>query len=683
MGFNEFKKEFDANLEQKFKQVEILFTTNVDKDKLWETYLTSFPKGTNEIFRKRQEFDCSCCRHFIKSFGNVVFLKDNKVSTLWDFEPTDPTFQPVVKALNDLVKKHKIEDVFVTREIIFGTNMTFEASKEPSGKVTTWEHFYTRLPDKFINRNSGTLDSVKGNMRDVRNVFKRSLEEISLDSIETVLELIAQNSLYKGEEHEAILKEFRIHHKAYNKLTKAEKEFYTWENVAKVGGSIGKIRNHVVGTLLTDISQGKELDEAVRMYESKTAPSNYKRPKAIFTQKMLENAQKELEAQGLMDSLGRRFATLDDISVNNVLFANRDSSKRIKGTVFDEMKENVALNPKNFERVEEIEVGKFLSEVLPNVNKLELLLENRHSGNLVSLIAPKSKEAPSLLKWSNGFSWAYSGNITDSMRERVKQAGGKVDGVLRFSIQWNDDGKNDNDFDAHCVEPKGNEICYYNKVNRSTSGMLDVDIINPNSQCPGRPAVENITWSNRSLMEEGTYKFFVNNYNNRGGRTGFTAEIEFEGQIYSFAYEPELKQGENIQVALVTYSRKEGFAIKELLKSSVFSKDAWGLKTNQFHPVSVVMYSPNFWDAVEGLGHRHFFFMLKDCVNPEAPNGFFNEFLKEDLMKHKHVLEALGSKMRVEDVEDQLSGVGFSASKPSSVIVKVEGNVSRILKINF
>lgn len=678
MEFKEFKKLFQSHVSGMMEQQTHLYIADVEKDKLWETYLESFPKGMNEIFRERREHDCGCCKGFIRSFGNVVAIKENKVTTIWDFQAGE--YQPVVDALSVLVKSAPVKDVFMTRESGLGADKNYEQRED--GTVHTWEHFRIDLPTRFVVPRSSTSDaSLMAAFRDVKNVFKRSLEEISKDAIETILDLIAQNSLYKGEEWQGALSKFLSLHTEYHSLPAEERDCYCWSKSVEVGGAIGKIRNHSIGVLLTDISEGMELDQAVRRYEAIVAPTNYKRPKAIFTKRMVEQAQQTLAELGLLSSLDRRFACIEDITVNNILFANRDTLKQMGGDVFAEMKREVGINPKQFGKVEEVGIEHFLEHILPRTTYIEAFLENRHSPNLVSVIAPVHGNSKTLFKWDNGFSWAYNGNITDSMKERVKAAGGNVEGVLRFSLQWNEEGDNRNDFDAHCIEPGGNHIFYLNKrVKHPSTGMLDTDIIRPDKD---QVAVENIIWVDLNKMPEGDYRLFVHCFSHRGGRSGFRSEVEFDGQIHFFDYPKDLRQDEEVTVAKVYFGRKEGFRIVESLSSSVSSKKIWGLDTNQFHPVSVCMLSPNYWDAQTGIGHKHYFFILKGGLNDTHPNGFFNEFLREDLMQHRRVFEALGSKMRVESSTDQLSGLGFSSTKRNSLICKLQGHVERTVKIMF
>ena len=683
-GFIRFKSELQKHFEKMQENAMQLFEVDVDKDELWNTYLDSFPAGTNEIFRERREHDCSCCRHFIKSIGAAVVIENNTIHTIWELNLNDTTYQPVCDALDKYVKSHSVIGMYTSKFKNIGTNYNYE---EINGKPHKWDHFFLTLPRKFVNESSRSNEEIKGQFRDTRNVFKRSLDEITMDAVNTILELINSNTLYKGEEWKAVLAEFKKYKKEYDKLSsESEKELYAWEKSAIAGMSIGRIRNHSIGTLLVNVSNDMDLDTAVKKYEQIVAPANYKRPKAIFTKKMLEDAKKTITELGYMESLQRRFANLNDITVNNVLFSNKSATGRMLGAddIFGQMEKEVVTSPKKFSKVEEIPVQDFIDKVLPTAKEVEAYVENKHEKNFVSMIAPVNPNSKPMFKWGNRLSWAYTGNITDSdMKQKVKAAGGNVEGVLRFSIQWNEDGRDNCDLDAHCIEPDKNHIYFGNcRKPRSSkmTGELDVDVINPY----GRVAVENITWSDLSKMKPGVYKFFVNQFSG-SVRKGFRAEIEFNGELYKFDYNKSMRSGENVQVAEVTLDKDGNFSIKEKLagNSSISSHEVWGVNTNKFVPVSVISYSPNYFDGQDGIGHRHLFFFLKDCVNTEEPNGFYNEFLKQDLQKHKRVFEALGAKCHVEDTEDQLSGIGFSMTKRADLIVKVKGATERVMKIKF
>lgn len=688
--FKDFVKAIQKNLQQMSKDSSRLFTVNVDTEELYNLYLDSFLAGTNEIYRERREYDCSCCRHFIRDVGNVVSIKNGELHTIWGINPvSDDKYNVVAAALDAYVKQKAVLGVFLKKEKRIGTPENREML--PTGKINKYEHFFVDLPEICIFKEcyGHTLEGDLSQFRDVRNVFKRSLDEISKEAVDTVLELIAQNSLYKGAEWKKQLTEFKNYQKEYGKLTDEQKELWIWEKSIAAGAVIGKIRNHSIGTLLVNISEGMDLDLAVRKYEQIVAPVNYKRPKAIFTKKMLEDAKKTITELGYMDSLQRRFATLDDITVNNILFSNKDAAKRITGAMdlFDEMEQDVAIDPKRFSKVEEISAEDFIKNVLPVAKELEVYLENKHIQNMVSLIAPEVADAKTMFKWNNGMSWAYTGNITDSdIKENVKAAGGSVTGIVRFSIQWNDgNGKDNSDLDAHCLEPQGGDHIYFShKISRYTGGELDIDITDPIYQCKsnGGVAVENITYPSKERMKPGTYKFYVNQYSFRNSQ-GFKAEVEVNGEIHSYEYNTPVRG--NVDVAEVILDQSGNFKVVDKLPGNcaTISKDVWGIKTLQFTPVSVVCYSPNYWDEQKGIGHQHLFFMLKDCINPEEPNGYYNEFLKPELEQHRRVFEALGAKAHVKDVDDQLSGVGFSLTKRNDLIIKVKGATERVLKIKF
>ena len=102
----------------------------------------------------------------------------------------------------------------------------------------------------------------------------------------------------------------------------------------------------------------------------------------------------------------------------------------------------------------------------------------------------------------------------------------------------------------------------------------------------------------------------------------------------------------------------------------------------QYHNVSMVMHSPNHWDGNK-TGNKHWFFILEGCKQPGKVRGFYNEFLVDTLHEHRKVFEVLGSKMKAEEADYQLSGLGFSSTQRNHVYCRVSGSFDRTIKITF
>lgn len=651
-----------------------LFATEVEGAALWDTYLGSFPAGSNPIYKARTEHDCSCCRSFIKNLGGVVNVVDGKVQTLWDVTVDGP-YQEVVDAMAALVRSRPIRNLYFNPERLVGTANSRQLLEDKS--VKTWEHFFVNLPDSAVVKKD-QIGTKLGELTAAHDVFARGLREILPSAVETVLELIAQNSLYRGEEHRFSVEEWR---KLQKQLVQAGKnpqttlDLFAWEQMQTVHIAVARIRNSVIGTLLVDLSEDKDMEAAVREYESKVAPMNYKRPTALVTKAMVAQAQKKVDELQLTTALERRYAVLDDLTVNNILFADRATKRAMN--VFDDISAGAAVDIKKLGKVEEISIADFLANVLPTAKSVEALVENRHAGNMVSLIAPVDPTAKQLFKWPNGFSWSYAGDLADSIKERVKQAGGSVTGDFRASLAW----FNYDDLDLHLQEPNRFHIYYATRSDPHTGGALDVDMNAGHGTT--RSPVENITFPKRERMPEGDYILFVHQFSQRETTdVGFELELEFGGSLFQFAFPGAMKTGQNVVVCKFSYTHRVGLVMAESLPSKQTSKTVWGLQTQTFRPVRVVMLSPNQWDGRE-IGNRHYFFMLEGCLNDGTARGFFNEFLSEALTPHRKVLEMVGARMKTEVSDTQLSGLGFSSTQRNSLLCRVSGAFSRVVKVLF
>ena len=294
-----------------------LYRVQVDKDQLWDVYLSSFPAGSNPLYKQRTEHDCQCCKSFIRAVGGIVAIIDGQLVSLWDVRVGNP-YQPVVDTLSALVKSSPIDNIFLHTERTAGTDGNLQQLE--SKEVLAWEHFFITLPTTCVVRGDA-IGPQLSDFRSTKDVLLRGLKEITLESIDTILELISQNSLYRGEEHTFELTSFRKLKVEFAKVRSVEaQDLFAWLHAKAVPAAVTRIRGNVIGSLLTDLSEGREMDAAVASYESKVAPTNYKRPTALITKGMIEKARTTIEELG--------FATPPSKTSPSTTFSSRTARPR-------------------------------------------------------------------------------------------------------------------------------------------------------------------------------------------------------------------------------------------------------------------------------------------------------------------------------------------------------------------
>lgn len=709
--------EFNKKVQAKFDEMQKtgkLFRVELTGQHVWDLYLGSFTNENNPKFRDPNSTtkNCNHCKNFIRRYGNIVSIDENyNITTMFDVE-AEVEYIDTAKTLTKAVSESKITEVFfetfnelnnLPYESCAKSNARFQLgvaknpkryTKEEAEKygvvkpdeIRTFNHIHLFVENKFVDTTGNSVESIMANYRDSKEVFKRAMETISLDTLKLVKDLINQGSLLDGATHLYKIEQVILLKQEYDDLPQNKKDNWCWVKSFKL--PFAKFRNELIGVLCSELSEGEDINKACQSWNKRVDPANYMKATAPITKKQIDEAKKFVEENGYVESFARRFATIDDIKVSEILHSNVGSGELRAVSIFDGVKSNSTRHKRSeFDGVEEVTIEKFMKDILPSCSSVEAFFANNHQNNLVSLTTADNKDSKPIFKWSNNYSWTFNGNLAgkSQIKDAVATKGGKVDGVLRFSIMWAEGDPSDNsDLDAHAYEPNGSHIYYASgfrkdRYNTKTtmSGQLDVDITTPNL-FSNKNIVENIAWTDIKKMKNGTYKFYVNQFANRGSK-GFKAEIEFNDEVYSYEYNKPVSG--NVAVAEVSLENGE-FSIKHLLPESASSKEVYGIETNQFHKVNLVCLSPNHWGQ-NNTGNKHYFFMLDGCKSPVSIRSFHNENLIPELAEHRKVLEVLGTTNMIPPTDKQLSGLGFNATVRDELIVKLQGTHKRMMKIKF
>lgn len=711
-------KVFNKRMQEKFTQMQTrgkLFRVELTGREVWKLYLESYSREHNPIFRDPESsvYNCNYCNNFIHRYGNIVSIDENyKIETMFDIE-VDEEYSNTVKTLAKAIKSSKIASVFfetyselnslpyetcskLQQNFLLGiTHNSKRYTREEAEKfgvvkpneIRTFDHLHLSVGKEFVDQSGLSVESIVGSYRDAKTVFERGMDEISFDTLNLVRDLINQGSLLDGTTHLRKVEQMITLKSEYDDLSKSQRSNWCW--VKSFNLPIAKFKNELIGVLCSELSEGKELNEACKAWNKRVDPINYMKTVAPITQRQIEEAKKFVESNGYEESFDRRFATIDDIKVSEILHSNVGEGKIKSVSIFDGVKSTSTRHKRaEFDGVEEVGIEKFMKDILPTCSSIEAFVLNNHEGNMVSLTTANDPDSKPIFKWNNNYSWTFNGNLAgkSQIKEAVKDKGGNVDGVLRFSLIWNDELKGDNsDLDAWCKQPNNEHIGYSTNFRRDrggefsycSGGQLDLD----NTMPSGKMAVENIYFPEIKKMKNGAYLFWVNQYSERGSQ-GFKAEIEFDGEIYNYNYTQRVSG--NVVVAEVVL--KDGrFTINHKLQptdGTLVSKEIYGLETNQFHKVNLMCLSPNHWGD-NNVGNKHYLFMLDNCKTPHKIRSFHNENLLPILAEHRKVFEVLGATNMIEPANKQLSGLGFNATVRDEVVLKLQGTHKRIVRLKF
>ena len=359
-----FKQLNDKIIDQFFLMQEYkLFRVKMSGDSVQETYINGFKEGQNPIFRdpNSSEHNCNNDKNFIRRYGNVVAIDDNnEIITMFDIDVEGTIYFDTIENLKNVLKSKEIENVFfetfnelhnlpyekttkTQNNFQLGVKKTFKKySQEEVEKfgvvnttdVYTFNHFHVFLDTKFVDKTGNSIESIMASYRDAKNVFKRGLDEITVDVLETVIDLIKQKSILDGEAHLLKVEAFLKLKNKYN-----DNDNWCWVNSYQL--PIAKFRNELIGVLCTELSQGEDLTKACQNWNKRVDPANYMKAVAPITNAQKEMARKFVEENGYVESFDRRFATLDDIKASEILHVGN----RMKNvSIFDNINTLLLLN---------------------------------------------------------------------------------------------------------------------------------------------------------------------------------------------------------------------------------------------------------------------------------------------------------------------------------------------------
>lgn len=433
-GYDHIERAVKDRVSKLTKDVSV-FTTSVDPDILWETYLQGIPE------ERRQHYTCNCCKRFIQKYGGLVIIHPDgqKNALLWANLDGPEFFANSVQGMDRLVTKSNVNGVYLWTEQTWGTPRTPDKKRQ-----IDWTHFYGEPAEVFKDTAVQTVDQLMADKKQDFIILERGLKEYPVAAVEQAYRVLAADAVYRSEKALGIARWLLELAKKVEKVKGPTRRQLIWLAVAKAPPGFCHIRSTMISTILADIIDGKDFEDIKRNWNLKMDPRFYQRPQAAPKEGNIKKAEEIFAKLNLADSLKRRFATLSDIQVWEWQPKTAAATAAKDNGIFGHLKQKIP--PK------QVELGKttmtwakFQKEVLPEAVSMEILIPYR--GSFYGLVTAEIPESEPIFQWDNPdrrnqVSW-YFHNATSYCHEWGLTSGTWVrcNGIFQIPPHWHEPEK--------------------------------------------------------------------------------------------------------------------------------------------------------------------------------------------------------------------------------------------------
>ena len=375
-----------------------LFATNIGAGVLWKMYLSEIERLAGS--EARQYFNCNMCRETIRKIGHVVAISEEGklIPLLWvDNDSDEGVLTRAHKTIHDFVSQQEIVSLWVSKKPEVGHELTVGENGEE------WDHLAMVLPKHTLaaEHHARTSRMIGDSINRFKALFlgeNTGIYRYTAEVYGKAIYLLENNELNGADKFLAAAK-FHKRIREHETGGPANKALL-WRELMNAPHGWENVNSTMIGQLYGWIHKGNSLGYLKAMWNPKVSGENYQRPTAAPTEQNIKVAEDIVAKMGLVNSLLRRFARLDEVRC----FWNPPVPEEPAAPVgvFGSIRPKEAGETKTVEYTLSPKImtwEKFAETVLPTAKTIKLLPPM--VGAYTAFLTAVHADAPPILKWDD------------------------------------------------------------------------------------------------------------------------------------------------------------------------------------------------------------------------------------------------------------------------------------------